>query len=60
MNFLDSQTTYQQQAPLLAVNPGMLQPGAVRFGGNPVHCVCPHCHSQIITGVDRVCRNQSK
>ncbi|CAF1367913.1 unnamed protein product [Adineta steineri] len=55
------QTTYQpasyqqspyQQAPVMMSGPTVIQAHAVKVGHNPVHCICPQCHQQIVTRVD--------
>ena len=48
---LDEPTTYQQ-TPLISSNPGVIVQS--RFGRNPVHCVCPQCHQQIVTHIAHV------
>ncbi len=56
-NFLDVQTTYQQ-APAMAAGTTIIQTRPIQVGHNPVHCICPQCHQQIITRVDYVCINE--
>lgn len=38
----------------------MIQPRPIQVGHNAVHCICPHCHQQIITRVDYVCIQRIK
>ena len=45
-----------QQSPVMgaALPPAGVQMRAVRFGRDPVHCICPNCRQQIVTRVDYV------
>ena len=54
MNLLDAPTTYQP-SPVMASGATIFQARAVQVGSNPIHCICPQCHQQIITRVDYVC-----
>ena len=53
MNLLDAPTTYQ---PSTAMASGVIvfQERPMSVGSNPIHCLCPQCHQQIITRVDYV------
>lgn len=40
--------------------PTIIQTRAVQVGHNPMHCICPQCHQQIVSRVDYVCINATK
>jgi hypothetical protein len=42
----------------MAARATIVQTRPVQVGHNPVHCICPQCHQQIITRVDHVCINE--
>ena len=47
-----------QQSPVMgaaaAAPPAGVQMRTVRFGRDPVHCICPNCRQQVVTRVDYV------
>ncbi|CAF0866166.1 unnamed protein product [Rotaria sp. Silwood1] len=46
-----NEVTYQQ-VPVSAPGPILVGTHIVQLGRNPIHCICPHCHQQIVTRVD--------
>ncbi len=54
---IDGQTTYQQ-VPVMAPGTTIIQARPLQLGSNPIHCICPQCHQQIVTRVDHVCLNE--
>lgn len=54
---LVDQTAYQQ-APVMMAGPTIIQTSPGYVGHNPVHCICPQCHQQIITRVEYVRMNK--
>jgi hypothetical protein len=55
-NFLDDRTAYQQ-GPIILTEPTVIQTRPAYVGRNPVHCICPQCHQQIVSRVEYVCIN---
>ncbi|CAF3610542.1 unnamed protein product [Rotaria sordida] len=41
-----------QQVPVTEARPILVGAHAVPLGRNPIHCICPHCHQQVVTRVD--------
>ncbi|CAF1338282.1 unnamed protein product [Adineta ricciae] len=46
------QTTYPVSPSMMQPSQTVIRPGNIQVGHNPVHCICPQCHQQIVSRVD--------
>jgi hypothetical protein len=42
----------------MAAGPTIIHTRSVKVGHNPLQCICPQCHQQIVTRVDHVCTSK--